>query len=319
MTPIEPSSSIGRDTDRTRVALGPHPVSAQVLQAVSDAGAVVVDPSDAQVLIWEDHSPDGLADLLKAGPDAAWVQLPSAGIEWLFDQGLYSADRTWTCAKGGAYSSNTAELAISMLLCAFRGMHTFLRSDTWLAEGGRPLLGAQIAVIGGGGTAKALIDMLAPFRVTIDVVRSHPTPMKGVRHVYGEDGLHEAISGADAVVLAVPLTQRTQHMIDEAALRCMKKDAWLINVARGRIVDTAALVDALSEARIGGAALDVTDPEPLPSGHALWKMSNVIITPHVANTLDMSTEPFAALVAENLDRWQRGADLLGLVDASSGY
>ncbi len=108
-------------------------------------------------------------------------------------------------------------------------------------------------------------------------------------------------------------------MIGPDELAAMRPDGWLVNVARGAIVDTDALVGALRAKTIGGAALDVTDPEPLPDGHPLWTIPNVILTPHVGATSEMSRQPFAARLSENLRRWAVGAPLLGVVDRVAGY
>ncbi|MFO7779641.1 MAG: NAD(P)-dependent oxidoreductase, partial [Nitriliruptoraceae bacterium] len=124
---------------------------------------------------------------------------------------------------------------------------------------------------------------------------------------------------ADVVVLALALTPETEHIIDAAALRAMRDDAWLVNVARGRHVDTAALVTALTEGWIGGAALDVTDPEPLPDGHPLWSLDNAILTPHVGNTPEMGIKLLWARVRENVERRVRGDEPLGLVHVDLGY
>ena len=99
----------------------------------------------------------------------------------------------------------------------------------------------------------------------------------------------------------------------------MRPDAWLVNVGRGQLVDTSALLEALADRSIAGAALDVTDPEPLPEGHPLWTMPSVILTPHVGATAPMSAGPFSHLVGENMRRWRAGQPLLGLVDADAGY
>jgi D-3-phosphoglycerate dehydrogenase len=108
-------------------------------------------------------------------------------------------------------------------------------------------------------------------------------------------------------------------MFDRAALEAMKPSAWLVNVARGGLVDTDALVAALQAGTIGGAALDVTDPEPLPDGHPLWAMTNCIITPHVANTADMALPELVAMVERNVGHYVRGEQLEGIVDVSLGY
>ena len=120
-------------------------------------------------------------------------------------------------------------------------------------------------------------------------------------------------------MVAAPDTARTRRLIGAAELAAMRPGAWLINVSRGTVVDTDALVAALVANTIGGAALDVTDPEPLPDGHPLWGLPNAIITPHVATTPAMSAQALCARIADNIGRLRAGRDLIGLVDLDEGY
>ncbi len=119
--------------------------------------------------------------------------------------------------------------------------------------------------------------------------------------------------------VALALTPATEHIIGARELAAMRPDSWLVNVARGRHVDTDALVAALADGVIAGAALDVTDPEPLPDGHPLWDQERCIITPHTANTLEMAARPFAARVRDNVARFAAGEPLVGLIDPAAGY
>ena len=291
------------------VAVGPQPDAAWLQSIVVDGGGVIVAPEDADVLVWGRHAGDGLPEFIDRCRSVRWVQLPAAGIEWMIELGLGRSDITWTSARG-VFRDAVAEHAIALLLAGFRGLHDYLRTQTWLPESGRRLDGARVAILGAGGIAESVVQRLRPFGVDTTVLGRDAT---------ASDQLHTVLAASDAVILALPLTPATKGMIGEAELATMKPDAWLVNVARGGIVDTDALVSALRAGRIGGAALDVTDPEPLPDGHPLWSMSNVILTPHVASTLDMGREPFAARVSENLRRWAADEPLLGVVDETLGY
>ena len=142
--------------------------------------------------------------------------------------------------------------------------------------------------------------MLAPVRLRRHVVRRSPTAVEGATRTLALDDLHEAVGDADVVVLALALTPTTRGVIDAAALAAMGPDAWLVNVARGGHVVTSDLVAALRDGTIAGAALDVTDPEPLPDDHPLWDLDNCLITPHVANTHAMLKPRLAALITENV-------------------
>jgi phosphoglycerate dehydrogenase-like enzyme len=143
--------------------------------------------------------------------------------------------------------------------------------------------------------------------------------MRGAAHVIGDDALHEALDGAVGVVLALALTPDTEGIIGRAELARMSERGWLVNVARGKHIVTDELVEALRGGVIGGAGLDVTDPEPLPDDHPLWSVRNCIITPHVANTPEMALPLLAARITENVRRWASGEPLIGLVDPSLGY
>jgi phosphoglycerate dehydrogenase-like enzyme len=176
-----------------------------------------------------------------------------------------------------------------------------------------------VTVVGGGGITEAFLRLLAPFDVETTVVRRHAGPVAGASHVVGPQGLHAALAGARLVVLALALTPETTGIIGAAELERMDAGAWLINVARGGHVVTDDLVAALRAGTIGGAALDVTDPEPLPAGHPLWDFDSCLITPHTSNTWQMAEPLFAARVGANVGRYQRNEPLLGVVDPALGY
>ena len=183
----------------------------------------------------------------------------------------------------------------------------------------RSLFDQRVTVVGGGGIAAELLRLLGPFRVDVTIVRQRPEPLAGASRTVGDDRLLEALAGARAVVLALALTPHTRNLIGPAALAAMDQDAWLVNVARGGLVDTAALLHALRSGQIGGAALDVTDPEPLPAGHPLWDLPNCLITPHTADTEEMTRPLLANRIAENVRRLTTGQELVGRVDPDLGY
>ncbi len=162
--------------------------------------------------------------------------------------------------------------------------------------------------------------MLGGFSATTTIVRRQATEaVPGAERTVGLDDLPAALRATDAVILALAMTPRTAGIIDAAALRAMPDHAWLVNVARGPHVVTDDLVAALQAGAIGGAALDVTDPEPLPDGHPLWSMPNVIISPHVGNTPAMAVPLLGARVTENVRRFVADAPLVGTVDPTVGY
>ncbi len=298
-------------------AVAPAPPAPLIADAVVAGGGSLADPSEAEVLVWTDPTDaSALADLLAGAPQIEWVQLPFAGVDTFLE--LIDDGRTWTSTKG-AYSEPVAEHAMALGLAGLRQLKVRARADRWGEQAGRRLMGGRVTLVGGGGIAQALLRLLGPFHVDATVVRRHIAPVEGAARVVGPDGLHDALPGADLVVLALPLTPDTAGIIAAEELGLMAGHAWLVNVARGKHVVTDDLVAALEAGAIGGAALDVTDPEPLPAGHRLWSLDNCLITPHTSNTWVMAEPLFAQRVVENLGRYQRGEPLLGVVDPALGY
>jgi phosphoglycerate dehydrogenase-like enzyme len=285
--------------------------------AVEAGGGLVVEPAEAEALVWADAArPDLLPEVLAGTTGLRWVQLPFAGIENFTH--LLDTERTWTCGKG-VYAPPVAEHALAMALAGLRHLVGYGRARRWEAPVGRNLIGANVVILGGGEIARELLGLLHPFGVTSTVVRRRPTPVEGATRTVGADRLHEVLPDADVVVLALALTPETEGIIAAPELALMGTDAWIVNVARGRHIVTDDLVAALRAGSIGGAALDVTEPEPLPEPHPLWELPNVLITPHVGNTPEMGVPLLAARVTENVRRFAVGEPLLGLVDVEQGY
>ena len=294
---------------------------------IEEAGGRLVDPSAAEGLVWTDPGDAaGLKKLLARSP-ARWVQLPFAGIESFFAAGAIEPDRTWTCAKG-IYGPATAEHALALILMASRRLHVHAAATSWASEARvgsgfgaaeRRLAGATVVVVGTGGIGRSLVQMLAPLGPRVIGVNRSGRTLAGAELTVAVDRIAEVLPQADFLVLAAAHTPETHHLIDASCLAVLPERSWLINVARGALVDTDALVTALREGSIGGAALDVTDPEPLPDGHPLWSLDDAVITPHVANTWDMALPELAALVGRNVRRFAQGDELEGLVDPSHGY
>ncbi len=289
--------------------------------AVHDAGGEVAasaaDLAEARALIWADpYVPHQYPEVITSVPAVEWVQLPYAGIEPFLDH--LDARLVWTCAKG-VYADPVAEWVMAALLMGLRDFHVFAAADSWCAESGRNLLGARITVLGGGGITRSLIRLLEPWGCQVTVVRRFAEPVEGAARTCTLADVHQAVAGADAVVLALALTDETRHVVDTALLGAMGPQCWLVNVARGGHVDHDALGAALRSGVIAGAVLDVTDPEPLPDSSELWGLPNCVITPHIGNTREMGLPLITNRVRENVRRWLAGEDLLGLVDVTLGY
>lgn len=299
-------------TDAPRVADLGDLVPRWMLDAAVAGGAELVPAQDADTVVWGGGAvaPARLSELLADhGDRIGWVQLPWAGVEPYL--ALLDTDRVWTCAKG-AYGDDVAEMALALVLAGFRGLVPYSRATTWRGPGelGRNLFGAHVCIVGAGGIAGQLVRLLEPFGCRVTVLR---------RRDHSVDLLDDVLPHADVVVLALALTPDTEGLIDARRLGLMRPDAWLVNVARGAHVVTDDLVAALAAGTIGGAALDVTDPEPLPDGHPLWSEPRCLITPHVANTSAMLRPRLAERITENVRRRASGAPLLGVVDAVAGY
>lgn len=304
-------------TSPPRIALAPEPGPIWLREAIEAGGGHLVPLAECEAIIWADaHDPDGLVAALAQAPGAEWVQLPFAGIENFLPH--LDDDRRWTCGKG-VYAGPVAELALTLGLAGLRGLGTYARATSWSGPLGHGLVGGNVTIVGGGGIAEALIALLQSFDCHITVVRRNVQDMEGVDTVVDTDRLADALTGADLVVLALALTPETDGLIGRDELALMEPHAWLVNVARGRHIVTDDLVDALRSGVIGGAGLEVTDPEPLPDDHPLWALDNCIITPHTGTTPEMARPLLAARVRANVRRFAVGDDLLGPVDLDAGY
>jgi len=304
---------------RPRIAVGPGPAPWAAEAIRRGGGEVVALDQDPVGLVWTDGGAMGaLRSALATRPEISWVQLPQAGVERAFQAGAVDRQRQWTSAKG-AFADPVAEHALALILAGLRQLKVRARARTWGQPAGESLFGQPVTVVGAGGIATVLMRLLQPFGTPVTVVRRQAEPVAGAARTVGVDRLTDALAGARAVVLTVALTPQTRGLIGRAELAAMEPDGWLVNVARGGVVDTEALVEALRAGQIGGAALDVTDPEPLPAGHPLWDLANCLITPHTADTEEMTQPLLAGRIAENVRRLAAGQDLIGLLHPDLGY
>lgn len=302
-----------------RIAVGPKPIPF-ALDAVRRGGCTPVaigEPSDGLVWLAPDDV-DGLKKTLEENSDIRWVQLPFAGVENFVSNSIVTEDRVWTCAKG-SYAEPVSEHALLLALAGLRKLHERARAHSWGQREGLSLFDARVTILGGGGIARSLLSLLAPFRVHATVLRRHTDPVPGAERVVETSKLLDTLPGSLVVFVAMSLTPETTGIISTSALNAMDENAWLVNVARGRHVVTDDLVAALHQRAIAGAALDVTDPEPLPDGHPLWELPNCIITPHTADTPEMTAPLLANRIAANCAHFAANEPLEGLIDVASGY
>ncbi|RDZ44236.1 D-2-hydroxyacid dehydrogenase [Haloferax sp. Atlit-10N] len=214
----------------------------------------------------------------------------------------------------GVHGPNIAEQVLGSLLYFARRFHVAERQQdagVWQSYPTVELQDSTVTVVGLGALGEAIVDRLEPFGVETVGVRYSPEKGGPTDEVVGfddEQGLHDAFARGDYVVIACPLTDATRGLVDADAFASMAPDTVLVNVGRGPVVDTDALVSQLRSNGIRGAALDVTDPEPLPSDHPLWDFENVLITPHNAGHTPKYWERMADIIAENLDKLDAGDD-----------
>lgn len=293
------------------------------LVALAEGEARVEQLAGAQAVI-------GLCDAetLAAAPALHWIQTLNVGVEncvevpGLAERGILLTNMQRTSA------APIAEHAIAMMLALGRGLPEAVRQQQagqWNREavtrqpmreiGGRTLL---VVGLGGIGTEVARRAHGLGMRVIATRNSSREGP-DFVEKVGLSDELLELAAEADVVVNAAPLTAATTGIFDREFFAAMKPGGVFVNVARGRSVVTDDLVAALREGRLAGAALDVTEPEPLPEGHALWSMANVLITPHVAAGSDLQAARYQTLLRENLRRYVAGEPMLNVVDIARGY
>jgi phosphoglycerate dehydrogenase-like enzyme len=290
-----------------------------LVDAVLAGGGEVVPPAEAEALVWAEPAKASLLPpMLDEHPAINWVQLPYAGIEPFLEMLRSRPEMEWTCGKG-VYAAPVAEHILMLALAGMRGLATYARATTWEAPEGRNLFGANVTILGGGGITEELLPLLAPFRCNVTVVRNRMAPMDGANRVVASSDLHETLPGTDLLVLALALTPETEGIISATELDLLPEHAWLVNLARGGHIITDDLVEALRNRSIGGAAVDVTEPEPLPDGHPLWTLPNCLITPHIGNTPEMGLPLLAERVTNNVRRRANGETLLGPVDTELGY
>lgn len=270
-------------------------------------------------MVWAggvDSFPTDLPDTVR------WVQLPSAGVESWFAAGVIDNRRVWTSAAG-AYARTVAEHAVLLLLAGVRALAEQVRATSWRKDGSDSrvgtLYGSTVAIIGCGGIGRAMIPPLTAFGARILAVTRSGVLVPGADMTLPAARTREIWSRADHFVIAAPATTATRRLVDADALTRMNSTAWVVNIARGALIDTDALVSALKDGSIGGAALDVTDPEPLPDGHPLWTLPNAIITPHIANPASGLTALLADHVQANVERFAAGEPLHAIIDVEHGY
>lgn len=304
------------------IAILPEPTPI-IAESVTAAGGTVAPlDADTKAVVWLSGPSESLRGVLAEHPGVEWVQLPLAGVEKHADLFAEYADRDrplWTSAKG-AYAEPVAEHALTLALALLRQVPDKARSTRWQdPREGLSLYGMRVAIVGAGGIAVELMRLLAPFETHVTVVRRSEGDLPGADRTVSSEHLLDVLAESDVVVLAAATTDESRKMIGAAELAAMKPDAVLVNIARGALVDSDALLTSLQSGHLWGVGLDVTDPEPLPDGHPLWSHPRCVVTSHSADTDEM-VEPLLALrVRHNVAALLGDGDFIGVVDPKARY
>lgn len=253
-----------------------------------------------------------------------WMHSLSAGVEGLLFEELVHSPLPLTNAKG-VYSGALGEFALMAILFFAKEARRLLRQQAearWETFEPAELQGQTLGIIGYGDIGRAAAQRARGFGMRILACRRRPELSEGdarVDEVFSLERRHELLAASDYVLLAMPHTPGTQRLVGESELQSLKPGAVLINVGRGGTVDEPALVRALEAGRLRGAALDVYETEPLPMEHPLWRLDNVLLSPHCADNTPRWRERALELFLCNLERFERGEPLLNVVDKAAGY
>lgn len=292
---------------------------------VDRAGNFAGDPSDAEVYFNGYYlTQETLHKVLAAAPNLGWQQTPSAGVNHILTPTFL--ERKIILTNGaGLFAIPIAEFVLAYMLYYAKSLpllqelqvqHLWKRAiDLPFQE----LFEATLLIIGTGSIGQAIAERARPFGMRIWGSRRHPKPLPHFEKVVGMNEWQALLPEADYVVIATPLTAETRGLINEATLSAMRPSAYLINIARGAVVDEAALITALQDGWIAGAALDTFCTEPLPPDSPFWSLPNVFVTPHCTGTTPPVTQRTIALFLDNLARYRAGYCLRNVVDQTAGY
>ncbi len=290
----------------------------EVIRADSEGEALELMPEIDVVFGRFDH------EMFVRGQRLKWVQVTSAGVNDMMYPDFVESGVVMTSAKG-IVGVHLADHAMALLLALTRGVAWAIRNPTWDQRDATrsmswELLGSTMGIVGMGGTGRELAARALGFGMRVIAVDPEDVdPPEGVEACRKMDELEDLLESSDVVAICAPLTPETEGMFDRDAFRRMQPHALLINVTRGPIVDEEALIEALERGAIAGAGLDVTPQEPLPDDHPLWRMDNVVITPHSAGGSPRRVDRSVELFCENLERLLEGRPLTSVIDKRKGY
>lgn len=305
---------------------GRLPADVQIVWADSD-GNLDGDASNAEVYLNPGLlTPEVLDKILNAAPALRWQHTPSAGVNHLLTPTALKRDIILTNGAG-VHAIPIAEFVIALMLDRVKNLgklHQLQAEHTWdmrwkdgifLQE----LLNTTVLIIGAGGIGQAIAQRANAFGMKVWGSRKRPDPLPYFEKIVGEQEWYDLLPAADFVVLAIPLTHDTKGIVDAKVLQTMQSSAYLINIARGALVDEAALLTALTEGWIAGAGIDAFVTEPLPPEHPLWSAPNLFVTPHISWSSPHTRTRTVDLFLDNLHRYRTGQPLKNVVDRQAGY
>lgn len=302
----------------SRIFIGPEPLP-EFVDAVNQSGCQLVGSiSEAEGVVWFGRDPSPLIGKIPAG--VRWLQIPDAGAERWVNAGFLGLDLVLTSATG-VYGQQVAEHALALVLACSHRLMNFARATKWDSEDPAVVNvgGSTVTIVGAGGIGSALLAILKPLGCQVIVVNRSGVTLRGADETISLADLHRVLPTTDILVLAAPSTNETIGLINKNTLALMKPTAMLVNVSRGNLVVTDDLISTLDEGKLSAVGLDVTDPEPLPDGHPLFRYPRVLITPHVSNPPALKRSSFAGHVARNCRLFREGQPLICVVDKGRGY
>jgi phosphoglycerate dehydrogenase-like enzyme len=263
-----------------------------------------------------------VSEFLGTAKKVRWYHSLGAGVENLVGLPAFRERRIVLTNNSGAMDIPIGEHVIAMMLAAAKRLYLYRdqqRDGEWKEHPQQELRGATLVVFGLGSIGAEAARLAAALGMRVIGVRRSNTPVPGVERIVTPEKLGDAVAEADYVAVCAPLTHATRGAVSREVIARMKPSAWIVNIARGAIVDEAALAEALQGRLIGGAALDALTVEPLPRESPLWALENVIITPHSSNSSPNVRQRTIALIQENLRRFNTGEPLLNVVNLEAGY
>jgi phosphoglycerate dehydrogenase-like enzyme len=270
---------------------------------------------------WHSFSP-ALRENWAAASSLKWIHVTAAGVSQLMFDELVASDVAYTNSRG-VLSTAIAEFALGFVLDMAKdsqGSFRLQQQQRWQHRTTRKIQGQSALVVGTGSIGREIARLFRAVGMDVDGAGRTARPGDtNFGRIHASTNLTGVVHDYDYLVLAAPLTTDTTGLVGADVLAAMKPTARLINVGRGQLVDTAALTDALASGTIAGAALDVVDPEPLPEGHPLWSLENVIITPHMCGDTEDYLDDLGKLFVDNLKRYRNGEPLQNIVDKTLGF